>query len=268
MRPRPPAFEPAAAHAVEDCYAEWFAYQSGIPHLEVHPDPDIHWIVSPGSAWSNCGVKLRLSSRNSAKRLDHILARYRKNGRGAGFSVSPFAEPANLEALFRARRLRCRKYFPGMYAALDSLPRLLAPKLPATFELVRDYDMFATHPHPSIGRVTTPIRRFAMASRRCLAQRRPQRTWEIVALADGVPVGISMIFASSEGVAGFFDVTVLENMRGRGVGAALMAHACRFARDQGCKAAILISSGMGYNMYCRAGFREVAKFGFWYAANP
>jgi GNAT superfamily N-acetyltransferase len=268
MRPRPPAVEPAAARSLEDCYAEFFAYQERIQHLEVHADRDVHWIVSPGSAWSNCGVKLRLAARNAAKRLDYILARYRKNDRGGGFWVSPFAEPANLEELLRARGLRCRKYFPGMYADLDSMPRVPAPKLPVTFELVRDYDMFAVRPHPSIGRVTTPIRRFAMASRRWLAERSPRRTWEIVALADGVPVGICEIFASSTGVAGFFDVAVLETMRGRGVGAALMAHACRFAHEQGCRAAILISSGMGYNMYRRAGFREVAKFGFWYAAKP
>ena len=44
----------------------------------------------------------------------------------------------------------------------------------------------------------------------------------------------------------------------------MIAHALGFARDRGQKQAVLLASGMGYDMYRRAGFREVCKIAYWY----
>lgn len=235
--------------------------------MEVHCDPDVHWRVESGSAWANCGSRLRFSAANVERRLDEILRRYRKNGRGAGFWVGPFSEPENLEELLRKRGLRCRRYFPGMYADFGNLPRVTKSELPCTFEVVSDYSVFEKYPHPDIGPLTTAIRRFRIAGQQFRTGRKPRKSWEIMAVSGGVPVGICTVFAG-RAAAGFFDVAVLERARNHGVGRALMAHACRFAREQGCKAGVLISSGMGCEVYKRAGFREVAKIGFWYTAKP
>lgn len=267
MTKRPPAADPAAARAIDDLCAAWAAVQDGIPGIEVHCDPDVCWTVETASAWGNCGFRLRFSPASAASRLDTILARYRENERGGGFWVSPFAQPDNLEDLLRQRGLRCRKYFPGMHADLARLPRVLQSALAVRFQRIDDYAIFHKHPHPWIGPITTSRRRFALAAHQARVARRPQRIWEIMALSDGVPVGVCTIFKSRT-VAGFFDVGVVESARNRGVGTALMAYACRFAREQGCKAGVLISSGMGYKVYQRAGFREAARIGFWYAARP
>jgi GNAT superfamily N-acetyltransferase len=61
---------------------------------------------------------------------------------------------------------------------------------------------------------------------------------------------------------------VVENARNWRVGTALMARAARFAREQGSAAGVLVSSGMGCEVYNLAGFREVARIGFGYAARP
>jgi GNAT superfamily N-acetyltransferase len=267
MTKRPLASEPAPTLTIEDVSAEWIAYQEGIPGVEVHCDPDIYWMVEAGSAWSNCGARLRFTATTAARRLDEILRRYRKNGRGAGFWVGPFSEPENLEEFLRRRGLRCRRYFPGMYKDLGNLPRVAKSKLQLTFEIVSDYSIFQKYPHPAIGPLTTRIRKFRIAVEQFRAGRKPRKAWEIMAVSEGVPIGICTLFAG-QAAAGFFNVAVLERARNHGVGTALVAHACRFAREQGCKAGMLISSGMGYEVYKRAGFREVAKIGFWYTAKP
>jgi hypothetical protein len=163
---RPRASNPNLAQIVDDVYVEWFAHLAGVPGLEVHCDPDIAWQVSPASAWSNCGVRIRLSERNAAARLDDILARYRRNGRGAGFWIGPSAQPENLEMLLKARGLRCRKYFPAMYCDLRNVLPGFHPGVPLVFSGVTDYTLFRHRPHPSIGPITTPIRRFTLECQR------------------------------------------------------------------------------------------------------
>jgi GNAT superfamily N-acetyltransferase len=268
MPQRPTAGDPIVARAIDDVLAEWTAYQEGLPGVEVHCDRDIHWAVQQGSAWSNCGSRIRFTENEAGRRLDQILQRYRKNGRGAGFWVSPMTEPANFEEYLRKRGLRCRRYFPEMCADLESLPRALEAKLEVAFEVAEDYSIFEKHPHPGMGPITTAIRRFRLDGQRMRAERKPRRSWEIMAVAGGKPVGICTVFAGDKNVAGIFDVAVQESARNRGVGTALMAHACRFARKKVCKQAVLISSGMGYGVYVRVGFREAARIGYWYTAKP
>jgi hypothetical protein len=95
LMPRPAARDPLLAEIVEDVHAEWFRHLDGTPGLEVHCDPDISWKVSPGAAWSNCGVRLRLPERKTRTRLDEILARYHGNGRGAEVARVGFWYTAN-----------------------------------------------------------------------------------------------------------------------------------------------------------------------------
>lgn len=264
---RPAARDPERAQIVEDVHVEYFAHLAAVPGLEVHCDPDIAWKVSPASAWSNCGVRVRLSERNAKARLDEILARYHENGRGAGFWIGPAAEPDNLEPLLKHRLLRCRKYFPSMYCDLRrELPELRA-RVPVTFSTLTDYSVFDRSPHPAIGRITTPIRRFQLASQRWLASCAPRKSWELVASCDGMPAGICTVFLGPR-YAGLFDVAVLEPLRNLGIGRALVRHACAFAQEHGAEGIILIATNAGYRVYEHAGFKEVARIGFWYTAHP
>lgn len=271
MPPRPPAQDAAGARMIDEAYADWVAYLAGTPAIDVHCDPDVSWTVHPGAAWSNCGVRPRFSPGDVDQRLDTLLARYAENGRGAGFWVGPFAEPPDLERHLRARGLHCRKYFPGMVADLHALPEVPPAAHPVTMGALEDFGCFRRHPHPYFGPITTAIRRHAVAARAHLATRQPRQTWDLVARdtigPEAAPLGICTLFISGR-VAAFFDVGVIDDVQRRGIGAALMAYACRVARDRGCDHAILISSGMGFGMYQRVGFREVARFGFWYTARP
>jgi GNAT superfamily N-acetyltransferase len=235
--------------------------------VEVHCDPDAVWKVSQGAAWSNCGVGLQFAGPGAKKRLDAILARYRENGRGAGFWVFAEDPPDNLDTILASRALRCRKYFPAMYCDLSGPLPEVETAATLEFSALTDYDQFCRLEHPSIGRISTRFRRMRIEAQRHLASRDPRRCWDLMAALDGVPVGVCTIFLG-ERCAGVFDLGVPERLRNGGIGRALLRYACGFARCRGAAGAILIATNLGSPVYERLGFREVARVGYWYTAFP
>ena len=73
---------------------------------------------------------------------------------------------------------------------------------------------------------------------------------------DGEPVAASSLFLS-DGIAGIYNVAVLEQARGKGLGAAITLAPLLEARDQGYGIGALQSSEMGFNVYRRLGFHKV-----------
>jgi GNAT superfamily N-acetyltransferase len=248
---------------VERHIAEWFRSSAAVPGAELHDDPDVTWIVKPGSVWSNAGVMVRFSEASAARRLDTLVARYRDDGRGMGLWISPAATPDHIETLLRARRLGCRKRFPAMVRDLAEphAPRAAPPGL--TIRSVDDPWEFEKTPHPSIGPITTPRRRHMLDGFAARLLARPARTSAFVAWLDGKPVGASLLFLGTE-CAGLHDLTVIEELRGRGFGAALLLHTCREARKLGASHMALLATSDGQRVYERCKFLEVARFGYWY----
>ena len=77
-----------------------------------------------------------------------------------------------------------------------------------------------------------------------------------VAFADGRPVATSTVLITGD-IAGLYDVAVLPEARGRGIGAAVTLAPFREAREEGCRLAILHASPLGRPVYERLGFRTV-----------
>lgn len=77
-----------------------------------------------------------------------------------------------------------------------------------------------------------------------------------VAFVDGRPVATSTVLVTGD-IAGLYDVAVLPEARGRGIGAAITLAPFREARDEGCRLAILHASTLGRPLYERLGFRTV-----------
>lgn len=84
---------------------------------------------------------------------------------------------------------------------------------------------------------------------------------------DGEPVTTSMLVVSDgAGVtaAGVYDVATLATHRGRGLGAAMTAHAADVGRrERGCEVATLQSSPMGLSVYESMGYRTVTRWQMW-----
>ena len=248
---------------VEAEQARYLAAHVSVPGYEVHVDSDATWAIQPGGVWGNCAVQLRLAAGNADQRLDRIADRYCDTERGGGFWLSPFVTPPDLPARLRRRGFRCRKLFPAMYRDLTLIEESGPESSGLEFRVVEDYDLFLKSPHPCYGPIRTPMRRFELARQAHLAALRPKRFWDIAAFREGAPVGVCTLFHESE-VTGVHDVGVLPTNRRRGIGTALMRHAGEFARGLGATGCELISSGQGYGMYHRAGFREVGRIGYWY----
>ena len=251
---------------IESHTAEWLAQQGSVPGAELHQDPDATWLVQPGSAWNNAAAGLRFAPETADARLTEIVRRYRRNGRGAGFWVSALATPPDIEARLRRQGFRCRRRFPGMYCDLTALD--LRPRAPAGVELfsMENHAVFSpVAPHPCIGPITSAIRTFNLSRIATLVKQRPRRVWEFMAKSEGALVGACTLFLGRE-VAGLYNVCVVESARSRGIGGALVSHACQFARAKRYTGAVLIASGMGESVYRRAGFVEVCRMAFWYSA--
>jgi predicted acetyltransferase len=70
-------------------------------------------------------------------------------------------------------------------------------------------------------------------------------------------VATSILF-NGAGVVGIYGVGTIPQARHRGVGAAMTLESLLDAHQQGYHFAVLFSSRMGYSVYKRLGFREVA----------
>ena len=79
---------------------------------------------------------------------------------------------------------------------------------------------------------------------------------------DGAPVATSQL-AVSYGIAGVHTVSTLPAYRGRGIGEAMTWRAVLDGRAEGCDAAYLQASEMGYPVYQRMGFLHVADYCAW-----
>jgi predicted N-acetyltransferase YhbS len=150
-----------------------------------------------------------------------------------------------------------------MVRSLTELSSIAAkPATTLQIRRVEDVSVFRTKAHPSIGVITTPLRQQALERLRSLIEDRSQRTLAFVAWLDGQPVGAYELFLGSR-VAGLHSLSVPPESRGRGVGRALVRHACERARERARSTMVLLASSDGHRLYARCGFREVARFGYW-----
>jgi GNAT superfamily N-acetyltransferase len=248
---------------VERHVAEWLRAQAVVPGVELHDDPDVTWVVHPGRVWSNAGVMIRMTKASAASRLDTMVRCYKAHRRGMGLWVSPAATPDTLPDVLKARGLRCRKRFPAMLRDLSEAGSRIPAPSGITIRAVTDMESFRTTPHPSIGPLTTPLRRTAFESLRAIVAGEPDRCRAFVAWSGKTPVGATLVYLGTE-CAGLNDVDVIKTYRRRGIGAALVDRSCRFAAEHGSPSIVLLATGMGQGVYARCGFVEVARFGYWY----
>jgi GNAT superfamily N-acetyltransferase len=79
-----------------------------------------------------------------------------------------------------------------------------------------------------------------------------------LALVGGRPVGkVLLSLAAPAGIAAIYGMSVLPELRGRGIAGGLTTVALRRARDLGCRRVVLHSSEMAVGVYERAGFSKV-----------
>jgi predicted N-acetyltransferase YhbS len=248
---------------VERHHADWFVNEGVVHGVEVHRDRDVTWIVHPGDFWRNAGILVRFTPASAARRLDIMFERYRVHARCMALWVGPATTPANLTEFLKARGLRCQKYYPAMVRSLAGVNTIAAKSAGGlAFRRVEDVDVFRKIPHPSIGPITTVLRRQALERLRSLIKDPAGRTLAFVAWHNKQPVGACELFLGSA-AAGLHSLSVSTEQRGRGIGRALLQHACEQARAKDAAAMVVLASTEGQRLYSRCGFNEVARFEYW-----
>lgn len=235
--------------------AELLRLEGTLPWVQFHDDSDALWLFA-GDTWPRNTVALaRFTSASAPKRIGEILAPHLAQKVACNWVVGSVSEPADLGKHLRAHGFKCMIHCAGMACDLDKLPA--APRIPAGVRIQLVDDPPPIHP------LTTERRRRRHEGHQLLLRKKPRQLWHLEATVKDKPVGQTVIFIGA-GVAGIYGVFVLEEFRGRGIGAALVHKALAVSRNElGHRAAVLSATGMGFGVYARVGFREVGKFSFW-----
>jgi GNAT superfamily N-acetyltransferase len=243
------------AAEVELNSAEWLELEGIMPWVEVHQEPDVLWLITK-AAWPRSHVGLaRFSIDSAERRVGEILDHYLAAGVACDWIVGPASQPADLGRYLKLHGFSCRIHCAGMACELETLD--LSPVHPP-----KNVTIGLVGSPPPLRRISTERRRLRDQGRTILAGMSPRRLWHFLATAEGAPVGETTLFDGTT-VAGLYNVEVIEEFRGRGIGTALVQAALLKAQQLGHAKAVLAANGMGAGVYARCGFREVGRLSFW-----
>lgn len=218
----------------------------------------------PYTYWINGVVSPRLPQACALERVNEILAVFRKLGREVWFTIGPSTEPADLARILKKRGLWNFHNRPFMACDLSKLVTGFPQPAGVRIHPVEDYDIFYKHPHPLLGLITTPRRRHIFEAYKRLAQKQPTEHWMFIAEKHGKPVGTAIVYFSQCN-AGIYDVQILNEFQGQGIGTALLEDVCTFARNREAKLAVLAASERGAaGFYPRYGFEQFGRYPTYY----
>ena len=241
---------------VEDNLLSFFGTVAQLPGFECDPDDDV---VAAHSAvpfpMFNAVTGARFVPETAAERACQVLASY--VGRGLPFLwwLTPSTTSPELETVLADAGMS-REDIPGMHVGLDAP---LTPALPPGTELV-EVDL-REQPQPFIG---TFVEGFGMPTElvaeftRVLGAFDDEVLINVMATLDGRVVATGSGWVTGTTV-GLYNITTLEEARGRGLGNAVTARLMDIARERGCTDAVLHASQQGRPVYERLGFVEVCQ---------
>ena len=183
-------------------------------------------------------------------RTEQVVDNFVAAGRPWMWQLSPSYTSADLERVLERRGLE-RESCPGMYLDLDrrpATPTLTGVEIRRTDDVGAFLDVFV----PGYG-VPETVRE-PMA--RVLAHF-PDAI-NLLAHVDGRAVGCGTTYLTGR-TAGLYNIAVLEDARGGGIGHAVTTTLLGLAATAGADHAILHSSPAGFGVYQRIGFVEVCQ---------
>jgi GNAT superfamily N-acetyltransferase len=238
--------------AVAENHHQWMVRKAEAAGGEVHQAEGVTWTYA-GPKGEAMVLFPRLAPATASETLDAITRFYRERQPEplvGCWSLDP-PEPPDLEIRLLARGFQ-----------LGWQPRWLWLDL---------QKLNADHPRPP-GLTVAPVEEIALwdaphlpyysrdtaALRHALTQPQPGTgevgAWHFAAWLDGKPVGHSTLCVTTgpRGVGGLYDIGVVREARGQGIGKAVTLAACRQAQAVGCRHVLL--NGTGERMYRQLGF--------------
>jgi GNAT superfamily N-acetyltransferase len=202
----------------------------------------------------------RLAAEDLESAIDTTLAWFaERNAPNFFWWTDSHTQPADLGARLLERGFDGNlEGDPGMVAALSTLnttirtPEGFAVEQAVDQRALTDWrDVFAA----AFEMATAEAQAWLDATRAVGIEQSP---WQLyVGYLDGKPVATSLRF-NGAGVTGLYAVGVVPGMRRHGIGAAITLQPLLDARRDGYHVGVLFATRMGYPLYARLGFREVA----------
>jgi len=249
-----------AIAAIENSPIEyWRTCCRYLPDAEFHDEPDLTWFVTgiASAPWFNQVLRTRLAPGGHGRKVDEMLALFRRRGLPMLWSVGPSDRPTDLGSLLESRGLAAYGVLLGMAIELGAPLEGAAPTPELTIERVSDAAGLEAWVRAYVGGFE-----MAEAPGRALADRygrigvgddSPFRHY--VGSLDGRPVASSTLFLG-ERAAAVWHVATVPNARGRSIGTAMTLAPLAEARSLGYPLGVLFAAPMGVGVYRRLGFRE------------
>jgi len=161
-------------------------------------------------------------------------------------------------------------YFPsiGMGCDLSHLNENFQTPSDLKIEILQDISAFEkTDQHPYIGHLVHEEHRNQVKIVMSMPTLYPDEVFNFAATLNGQIVGFTMLNLAHD-AAGIYYVGVLPDFQHKKIASALVAAACRFARDRGYGMAILHTRAALIPLYGGVGFRPVTTIENWTYSKP
>jgi hypothetical protein len=256
----PEAAQDRCAIAERDFVAAWWLLAEAGGH-ELHDDEGVRWFHSGlPDRYTNGVIRTRLREADADGVIDQLAVELR--GRGAPFLwwVLPSDEPADLAERLEARGLVAGDAWPAFL--LETGAMVEPPAVPGLeVRRVASEDDFAAY-LAVMAPILSPsdaFTAFFAGGARGIGFGADVDEQHFLGRLDGSPVATSSLLLAG-GAAGIYNVTTVERVRGRGIGAAMTAAAVRAGAERGMRVSTLQASDMGRSVYERLGFTYVCDF--------
>ncbi|HEX2646232.1 MAG TPA: GNAT family N-acetyltransferase [Candidatus Dormibacteraeota bacterium] len=208
----------------------------------------------------NGAVLARLQVGDAEPRIQDVLAWFHARSVPWRWIVGPRSSPDDLGQRLVGAGMRAASDHPGMVLRLDRMrdepPDLRGLDVHEVLDR-DDFDGWADVQRDTWGLTAESDEAWRTAHLQLgFGRKLPLRNY--VALLDGKPVGGAAVFFA-EGVAGIYNVAVLPEARGKGIGREVTLAALRDARELGFSLSTLGSSDLGLPVYLRIGYEEVCR---------
>lgn len=220
-------------------------------------------LSSGGLTWTQVGSAAgsmipfpNLPDDTAGEHLDRLVASYLQHPpKGAGcWSLDP-SQPADLGV-----RLLARGFQPGWkpcWMALDLFRMSTDYPMPKGLTITLD-NRSSLNDVSNLPYAGVIIPSLPPGQAGCWAR--------FVARLRGKVLAHSVVFLTTgeQGAAGIYHVGVVPRARGKGIGKAVTAAACRYAREQGYRYAVLNATGEGRRIYEQMGFTHLGDGRTWW----
>ncbi len=251
----------ALVDAIEQNCIDFFMEWGRGPGCEVHEDRGITWFVTGmPDPLLNGVMTARLAPEEVGRRVDELLAEFRKRRLPLEWTVGSSTVPQDLGRHLQAKGLTHVLVVPGMAMDLSKLPdEPLPPHLTIDWvERRRDLETFLRVFTTTFQIDDALLPRFADIRMGMPSDHR-EKSVAFLGRLNGRAVASAELFASG-GVAGLYSVGTLPAVRGRGLGRAMTIAALHEGRARGYRIGALQGTETGVPVYRRLGFREYGRF--------